>query len=93
MTSRCTGCSSDYLAQLWRIARESGNRDRAAGGDGSRQARVLERASLATSLERRLAGLAGEIDGPAQVALPFGFEDDASDEAELPIRARIRTDG
>ena len=49
--------------------------------------------SLATSLERRMAGLSGEIDGPAQTALPLSFEDDASDEPQLPIAPAFeRTD-
>ena len=82
-----------YLAQLWKIARESGNRDLQLVAMVLAKRAFSSAQSLATSLERRLAGLAGRIDGPAQVSLPLGFEDDASDEAAAAERAGIRTDG
>jgi superfamily II DNA or RNA helicase len=75
----------EYLAQLWTIARESGKRDVQLVAMVLAKRAFSSARSLATSLERRIAGLSGEIDGPAQGALPLGFEDDASDEAELPI--------
>jgi superfamily II DNA or RNA helicase len=82
-----------YLAQLWKIARESGNRDVQLVAMVLAKRAFSSAQSLATSLERRLAGLAGRINGPAQVSLPLGFEDDASDEAQVPTApAFARTD-
>ncbi|MEO5741780.1 MAG: helicase-related protein, partial [Vicinamibacterales bacterium] len=73
-----------YLAQLWKISRQSGTRDIQLVAMVLAKRAFSSARSLAASLERRRAGLSGEIDAPAQTALPFGFEDDASDEAQLP---------
>jgi superfamily II DNA or RNA helicase len=75
----------EYLARLWTIARESGNRDVQLVAMVLAKRAFSSARSLATSLERRIAGLAGEIDTATQGALPLNFEDDASDEAQLPI--------
>ena len=65
----------------------------AAGGDGSGQTRVLERA-VAGYVARKAYGWARRrIDGPRKVSLPLSFEDDASDEAQVPIAPAFeRTD-
>ena len=82
-----------YLAQLWTIARESGKRDVQLVAMVLAKRAFSSARSLATSLERRMAGLTGEIDGSTQGALPLSFEDDASDEAQLPIAPAFeRTD-
>lgn len=74
-----------YLAQLWTIARDSGKRDVQLVAMVLAKRAFSSARSLVTSLERRMAGLAGEIDVPRQTTLPFDFEDDPSDEAPLPI--------
>lgn len=74
-----------YLAQLWTIARESGKRDVQLVAMVLAKRAFSSARSLATSLERRMAGLTGEIDGSTQGALPLSVEDDASDEPQLPI--------
>jgi superfamily II DNA or RNA helicase len=80
---------ADYLAQLWTRARTSHARElqlvaMVLGKRGFSSAR-----SLAASLERRLAGIAdrhaGEVEGAAQTTLPFGFDEDPSDEATMPV--------
>ena len=82
-----------YLAQLWTIAREPGKRDVQLVAMVLAKRAFSSARSLATSLERRMAGLTGEIDGATQGALPLSFEDDASDEAQLPIAPAFeRTD-
>lgn len=73
-----------YLAQLWKIARESGQRDVQLVAMVLAKRAFSSARSLVTSLERRLSGLAGEIEAPAQAMLPLGFEDDVSDEPSLP---------
>jgi superfamily II DNA or RNA helicase len=74
-----------YLARLWAIAREPGKRELQLVAMVLAKRAFSSARSLATSLERRMAGLTGAIDAPAQGALPFGLEDDASDEAQLPF--------
>jgi len=82
-----------YLARLWTIARESGNRDVQLVAMVLAKRAFSSARSLATSLERRIAGLAGDIDGASQGSLPLSFEDDASDEALLPMAPAFeRTD-
>jgi superfamily II DNA or RNA helicase len=74
-----------YLAQLWAIARASGKYDVQLVAMVLAKRAFSSARSLAMSLERRLAGLAGEsAGGPAQAALPFGLEE-ASDDALLPM--------
>jgi superfamily II DNA or RNA helicase len=75
----------DYLAQLWKIARESGKHDVQLVAMVLAKRGFSSARSLAISLQRRLAGLAGEIDFAAQAMLPFGVEEDASDDAQLPV--------
>jgi superfamily II DNA or RNA helicase len=74
-----------YLARLWKIAREPGKHDAQLVAMVLAKRAFSSARSLAVSLERRLAGLSGEPDRPVQTSLPFGFEDDASDEAPMPI--------
>ncbi len=73
-----------YLAQLWTIARRSGNRDVQLVAMILAKRAFSSARSLATSLERRLAALSGAVETPVQTALPLGCEDDASDEPRLP---------
>jgi superfamily II DNA or RNA helicase len=82
-----------YLAQLWTIARESGKRDVQLVAMVLAKRAFSSARSLATSLERRMAGLTGETDASIQGLLPLGFEDDPSDDAQLPIAPAFeRTD-
>lgn len=74
-----------YLAQLWTIARETGKRDVQLVAMVLAKRAFSSSRSLAISLERRMAGLDGESETPAQTMLPFGFDDDLSDEARLPV--------
>jgi superfamily II DNA or RNA helicase len=82
-----------YLAQLWKIARDSGKRDVQLVAMVLAKRAFSSSRSLVISLERRMAGLtlrhgsgqAGEIEEPLQSMLPLGFEDDPSDDALLPI--------
>ena len=74
-----------YLAQLWKIGRESGQADVQLVAMVLAKRAFSSARSLVISLERRLAGLHGKIDGPTQGALPFVLEDDASDDAQLPV--------
>ncbi len=75
-----------YLSQLWRIAREAGRPDAQLVAMVLAKRAFSSAHSLARSLERRLAGLAGQIGAPAQPALPFDDHDD-SDEPLLPTHA------
>jgi len=74
-----------YLAQLWTIARNSGKRDVQLVAMVLAKRAFSSARSLATSLERRMAALAGHVDGFLQAALPLSSEDDASDEPPLPL--------
>ena len=74
-----------YLAQLWTIAREPGRRDLQLVAMVLGKRAFSSARSLATSIERRMAGLTTGVDGPSQGGLPFAFDDDASDDARLPI--------
>ena len=76
-----------YLAQLWMIARDSGNRDVQLVAMVLAKRAFSSSRSLAISLERRMAGLDGKIEGPTQTMLPFGVDDDPSDDAALPLAA------
>jgi superfamily II DNA or RNA helicase len=73
-----------YLAQLWTIARDSGKRDVQLVAMVLAKRAFSSSRSLAISLERRMAGLEGKIEGPTQTILPFGFDEDPSDDATLP---------
>lgn len=73
-----------YLAELWSIARRSGNRDVQLVAMVLAKRAFSSARSLTASLERRLATLSGRIDPLAQVALPLRFEDDTTDEPVLP---------
>jgi superfamily II DNA or RNA helicase len=75
----------EYVARLWTIARESGRRDVQLTAMVLAKRAFSSAHSLVMSLERRLAGLKGEIDLPSQSTLPFGVEDDLSDEAPTPM--------
>ena len=73
-----------YLAQIWNVARTSGARDvQLVAMVLAKRAFSCAR-SLAASLEKRLAGLGGLVEPPAQASLPFGFEDE-SDAAPMPV--------
>ena len=74
-----------YLAQLWRIARASGNPHVQLVAMVLAKRAFSSAGSLAASIERRLAALSGQIEAPSQATLPLGMEDDASDESPLPI--------
>lgn len=73
-----------YVTRLWTIARESGQRDVQLVAMVLAKRAFSSAHSLAISLERRLAGLSGDIDTPTQTALPFDVDDDQSDAAVLP---------
>lgn len=73
-----------YVTRLWTIARESGQRDVQLVAMVLAKRAFSSARSLVLSLERRLAGLRGEIDAPAQTSLPFDVDDDLSDTAVLP---------
>jgi superfamily II DNA or RNA helicase len=75
---------ASYLAQLWCVAHRSGNRDVQLVAMVLAKRAFSSARSLATSLEKRLASLAGRIDLHTQVALPLGFDDDATDDPVLP---------
>ncbi|HUP38568.1 MAG TPA: helicase-related protein [Vicinamibacterales bacterium] len=75
----------DYLARLWSVARESGARDLQLVAMVLGKRAFSSAQSLAASIDRRLAGLAVDVDIPMQTALPFTFEDDGTDEAQLPM--------
>ena len=82
-----------YLAQLWKIARESGARDLQLVAMVLAKRALSSARSLATSLERRLAVLALRSEGPTQTTLPLTFDDDPSDEAQMPAAPAFeRTD-
>jgi superfamily II DNA or RNA helicase len=82
-----------YLAQLWTIAREPGKRDVQLVAMVLAKRAFSSARSLATSLERRMAALTGKIDVATQGALPLSFEDEASDDVQLPIAPAFeRTD-
>jgi superfamily II DNA or RNA helicase len=76
---------ADYVARLWDVARQPGRRDVQLAAMVLAKRAFSSAHSLVISLERRLAGLKGEIDVPSQSALPFGIEDDLSDEAPMPL--------
>ncbi len=73
-----------YLARLWTISRETGRRELQLVAMILAKRAFSSARSLATSLERRMGGLTDVIDEPAQGALPFAFEEDASDVAVVP---------
>src|SRR5688500_14081455 len=60
-----------YLTRLWSIARDSGKRDVQLVAMILAKRAFSSSRSLAISLERRMAGLAGEIAPPTQTTLPF----------------------
>ena len=76
-----------YLSQLWNIARDTGRQDAQLVAMVLAKRAFSSAHSLARSLERRLAGLAGPSDAPAQPALPFDDDIDDSDEPMLPTAA------
>lgn len=73
-----------YLARLWNIARESGRQELQLVAMVLGKRAFSSARSLAVSLERRIAGLAGRVDDSAQPSLPFDFTIEGSDSAELP---------
>ena len=73
-----------YLERLWNNAQDSGRHDLQLIAVVLGKRAFSSARSLAASLERRIAGLAGRLDGPAQSSLPFDFEIDESDDARLP---------
>ena len=80
-----------YVTRLWTIARESGQRDVQLVAMVLAKRAFSSAHSLALSLERRLAGLRGDIDAPTQTPLPFDADDDLSDTAVVPaVPAFIR---
>lgn len=83
-----------YLVRLWTIARTAGSRDVQLVAMVLAKRAFSSARSLALSLERRLAALAGTADTtPLQTSLPLGVEEDTSDEPPLPVaRAFDRID-
>ncbi len=75
----------EYLARLWALARESGKRDLQLVAMVLGKRAFSSARSLAASIERRLAGLSVAVDTPVQTALPFSFEEDGTDDAQLPM--------
>jgi superfamily II DNA or RNA helicase len=82
----------EYLSRLWTLAREPGRRDLQLVAMVLGKRAFSSARSLTASIERRLAGLTlqhsaldDEIDARIQTPLPLVFEDDASDEAEMPL--------
>jgi superfamily II DNA or RNA helicase len=74
-----------YLARLWSIMRESGRHDVGLVAMVLAKRAFSCTRSLVATLERRLAALVGNIGEPAQSSLPFGFEDDRSDDGSIPV--------
>jgi superfamily II DNA or RNA helicase len=82
-----------YLTDLWRLAPNAGKQDVRLVAMVLAKRAFSSAHSLARSLERRLAGLAGPVEAPAQQPLPFDCDADASDEPLLPaIQAFDRTE-
>jgi superfamily II DNA or RNA helicase len=82
-----------YLARLWKIAHHDGKPDVQLVAMVLAKRAFSSAQSLAISLERRLAGLSGEIECHAQGVLPLWAEDDASDDGRLPVAPAFeRTD-
>lgn len=75
----------EYVARLWDVARHAGRRDVQLVAMVLAKRAFSSAHSLVISLERRLAGLKGEIDLPSQSSLPFGVDDDQSDDPPMPI--------
>jgi superfamily II DNA or RNA helicase len=76
---------AEYIARLWDVARQPGRRDMQLAAMVLAKRAFSSAHSLVISLQRRLAGLNGEIDVPSQSVLPFGVEDDLSDDAPMPM--------
>ena len=75
----------DYLARLWAVARELGARDLQLVAMVLGKRAFSSARSLAASIDRRLAGLGVDVDTPMQTALPLTFEEDGTDDAQLPM--------
>ena len=83
----------EYVTRLWAVARDSGRREVQLVAMVLAKRAFSSAHALVLSLERRLAGLQGDIDFPSQTALPFDAEDDLSDEAPMPTAAAFARSG
>jgi superfamily II DNA or RNA helicase len=73
----------DYARRLWQIAQSTGRTEVQLVAMVLCKRAYSSAASLAISVERRLAALAGRLPAPAQSDLPFDSEEDPSDSEPL----------
>ena len=74
-----------YLKQLWAIGRSKNKHDVQLVAMVLAKRAFSSARSLATSLERRMAALTGDIEPSSQAALPLTLEEDFSDEPPMPV--------